>query len=223
MKKQITAFLLITFAFVSCWNLEKDTPPRVLPDGVYKEETVVTKYDTGYRLVKAFVDPVTGKFVAQHYVKDSIQPVAWANVPIKEVEVVPNGEQTMKYSYFTGYGWKQFVALILIAILFYLLYNLHIANDQKDLQRARLMLGKAALPIEVYTRGSALGIIRGCMVLLIVALAFGTLQPADVARNNAKTITVKQLEHYQSIDHELNYFWDSVFNKGALLYANNKK
>jgi hypothetical protein len=110
----------------------------------------------------------------------------------------------------------QLIGIILIIAFLYLLFAVHIANDENHLRKAKLMIGKFATSIEVYSRGSAVNIMRGFAVLLIIAVGFLTLHPGAIAQNNAKTITEKQLKHYQAIDPELNYFWDSVYKAGGI-------
>jgi uncharacterized protein YceK len=205
-KNMKNLILVVTIAtlFSSCWNWDKPTPPRELANGVYNEEREPV-YDS------VFVWNVAAK----QYVKEW-GIARYKVVPIKEMEVVPSGKQVMKFSYFAGYGWLQLIGLILIAAFVYTLIALHISNDEKLLRKAKLRIGKFATSIEVSTRGHAVAIIRGLGVLLIIALGFLTLHPGAIAQNNAKTITEKQLKHYQAIDPELNYFWDSVYKAGGI-------
>ncbi len=202
--KRIILLVTVVSLFASCWRMDKPTPPRELPAGVYQEERVPV-YDSVYVL-----DVAAKKYVKQWGI------ARYQVVPIKEMEVVPSGKQVMKYSYASGYGWLQFVGLIFIAGFLYVLVSVHIANDEKLLKKARLRLGKWVTGIEVSTRGHAVGIIRGLAVALMISLGFLTLHPGAIALNNAKTITEKQLKHYQSIDPELNYFWDSVYKAGGI-------
>jgi uncharacterized protein YceK len=202
--KNLILVVTIATLFSSCWKWDKPTPPRELPAGVYQEERVPV-YDSVYVL-----DVTAKQYVKQWGI------ARYKVVPIKEMEVVPTGKQVMKFSYFAGYGWLQLIGLILIAGMLYVLFALHIANDEKLLRKAQLRLGKLATGISISTRGQAVTIIRGVAVGLIFALAFLTLHPGAIAQNNAKTITEKQLKHYQAIDPELNYFWDSVYKAGGI-------
>jgi uncharacterized protein YceK len=202
--KNLILLIAVTTLFSSCWKWDKPTPPRELPAGVYQEERVPV-YDSVYVLDVAAKQYVKTWGIARYKV-----------VPIKEMEVVPTGKQVMKFSYFAGYGWLQLIGIVLIGAFLYLLFAVHIANDEKLLRQARLRIGKFATSIEVETRGHAVGIIRGLAVILIIALGFLTLHPGAIAQNNAKTITEKQLKHYQAIDPELNYFWDSVYKAGGI-------
>jgi hypothetical protein len=205
-KNMKNLILVVTIAtlFSSCWKWDKPTPPRELAAGVFQEERVPV-YDS------VSVWSVTQK----QYVKEW-GIARYKVVPIKEMEVVPTGKQVMKFSYFAGYGWLQLIGIILIIAFLYLLFAVHIANDENHLRKAKLMIGKFATSIEVYSRGSAVNIMRGFAVLLIIAVGFLTLHPGAIAQNNAKTITEKQLKHYQAIDPELNYFWDSVYKAGGI-------
>lgn len=202
--KRIILLVTVVTLFASCWKMDKPTPPRELAAGVYQEERVPV-YDS----------MMVWNVAQKQYVK-TWGIARYVVVPIKEFEVVPNGKQVMKFSYFAGYGWLQLVGLLFIAAFLYILISIHISNDEKMLRKARLRLGKMVTSIEISTRGHAVGIIRGLAVVLIIALAFLTLHPAAIALNNAKTITEKQLKHYQAIDPELNYFWDSVHKAGGI-------
>jgi hypothetical protein len=116
-------------------------------------------------------------------------------VPIKEFEVVPNGEQVMRYANKSGYGWRKAVGILLIILV-------------------GVGLWKFA---GLYTNGEAKFLTRTFAIILSIGLSFLTQRPANIAMNNAKAITEKQLIHYQAIDPELNYFWDSVYNKGGII------
>lgn len=119
-------------------------------------------------------------------------------VPIKEYEVIPNGKQTMKYANLQGYGKTKYVGWLIVAFVFGLIWW-------------------AAGELISVDKSAAKAIVRGVALILCVGVGLLTITPANVAQLNAKPITEKQLKHYQSIDPELNYFWDSVYNANAIL------
>lgn len=123
------------------------------------------------------------------WVKDSV-------VNIKEFEVIPNGKQTMKFASESGYNSQRGWAWVIIGVL--LVIGLFISG-------------------KMFEKGQALLITRAFLVVLAVAFALLTSRPANIAQNNAKIITEKQLNYYQSIDPELNYFWDSIFNEKRII------
>lgn len=192
MKRSIFFFCIILF-MSSCWKSEKATPPRELPSRVGFVERVPVKYDTGYREVKGHYE--NGKWIPKHFVKDSLMVSEWATVPIKEYEVVPNGKQVMKYANLTGYQNQALLGGLVIFVV------------------VIIIIASAGY----YTKGSATLLVYGLAILLGIAAALLTLNPANIATNNAKTLTEKQLKHYESVDKDLNYFWDSVYQKGGIV------
>jgi hypothetical protein len=192
MKRFIFLFSIVLF-LSSCWKNDKATPPRELPSRVGFVERVPVKWDTGYREVKGHYE--NGKWIPKHFVKDSVMVSEWATVPIKEFEVVPNGKQVMKYANLSGY---QNQALISGVIIFIVVIVIIVSAGY-------------------YTKGSATLLVYGLAILLGIAAALLTLNPANIASNNANTITEKQLKHYESVDQDLNYFWDSVYQKGGIV------
>lgn len=216
--------VMITLLFLasSCYKWDKPTPPRELAPAVFKDTLLPVKFGLGFREVPGHYDSLK-KWVPKQFVQDSFQALEWKRFPIKDFEVMPNGDQVMKMSYWSGYGVLQFIGLGLIAFLIVLIFKVHIANDHNTLNKAKLKFGKFATPIEVSSRGNAVAYTRIALIIMAVALGFLTLKPSTIARNNAKTITEYQLKHYQAIDSSLNYFWDSVFNKGAIIGGKTKK
>lgn len=185
MKKFVFLFCLMA-ALQSCWKIDKPTPPRLLPKGVFMEERVPV------------YDSVNVWSVEQkQYVK--VWGIARYNVvPIREYEVVPNGKQIMKYSNASGYGKTKYIGWsIVIAVI--------------------ALIWWASGQYFSLDKGTAKAVTRGVAIITAIGIALLTITPANIARNNAKPITEKQLRHYEAIDPELNYFWDSVFTKGALI------
>ena len=116
-------------------------------------------------------------------------------VPIREYEVVPTGKQVMKYASKSGYNTLAAFGIIIIL---------------------SVIIGGAFLSCyDVHGRG--MFVIRSAAMVIAVGVGLLTLMPANIARNNAKTITEKQLIYYQQQDPELGTFWDSVYYKDALL------
>lgn len=118
----------------------------------------------------------------------------YTNQPVKEYEVVLNGKQVMHYALQNGYD-KQMafgVVCIIAALVFFFWVGGY------------------------YTDGEAKLLVRSVALLVLVGIAFITLRPANIARNNAKTITEKQLQYYQAQDPQLGTFWDSIYNNNKL-------
>lgn len=120
-------------------------------------------------------------------IKDSI-------VPVEEYEVVMNGDQVMKYA--KADGWERTRNVFLIIIIVTLLY---------------FITTKLVLP-----SGQAKNYVRAIGLIIGISGGIIAAKPADIARDNAKVLSAKQLKHYQSIDPELNYFWDSIYNSGRM-------
>ena len=114
-------------------------------------------------------------------IKDSI-------IPLVEYEVVMSGEQVN---------------------------SINNSHDGEERRKAGITILIIATILIVATAGywsksTAVWIYRGIALVVGAALYFFFLQPSDIATLNHKTITEKQLKHYQKIDPELNYFWDSI-------------
>ena len=118
--------------------------------------------------------------------------------PIKEFEVVPNGTQIMKYSNKSGYGRTKYIGWLLILLV-------------------TGVVTWAATRFITFSNGEVKWITRGLLIIAGIGVGLLTVTPNVVSGNNAKTITERQLKHYQSIDPELNYFWDSVFQNKKLI------
>jgi len=173
--------ILSTFFLASCWSNDS-RPPRELAQGVYQEEVIQVP------------DSVMQWSVEQkQYVK--VLGFTTKIVPIKEFEVVPNGQQVKKFANESGQAGFNWIGLLII-------------------------LGVTAAAVfgaGYFSSGTAKGLVRAAAVLVAIAVGFFTLKPANIAQNNAKTITEKQLKYYQSIDPELNYFWDSINKNGGII------
>lgn len=173
--------ILSTFFLASCWSND-NRPPRELAQGVYQEEVIQVP------------DSVMQWSVEQkQYVK--VWGFTTKVVPIKEFEVVPNGEQVKKFAKESGQAGFNWIGLLII-------------------------LGVTAAAVfgaGYFTSGQAKSIVRVAAIAVAIAVGLFTLKPANIAKNNAKTITEKQLKHYQSIDPELNYFWDSINKNGGII------
>lgn len=180
--KQLTIILTALILLSSCWD-KKTTAPRELDQAVFAEERV------------PIYDSVSQWSVEQkQYIK--VWGIArYENVPLKEFEVIPNGEQVKKFANDQGQVGLNWIG-ILIAV--------------------GIAVG-GFFGAGYYSSGAAKGIIRAAAILVAIAVGFFTLKPANIAQNNAKTITEKQLKHYQAIDPELNYFWDSVYKAGGII------
>ena len=173
--------ILSTFFLASCWSNDS-RPPRELAQGVYQEEVIQVP------------DSVMQWSVEQkQYVK--VWGFTTKIVPIKEFEVVPNGQQVKKFANESGQAGFNWIGLLII-------------------------LGVTAAAVfgaGYFSSGTAKGLVRAAAVLVAISVGFFTLKPANIAQNNAKTITEKQLKYYQSIDPELNYFWDSINKAGGII------
>ncbi len=178
---KLLIIILSTFFLASCWNNDS-RPPRELASGVYQEEVIQVPDSVMQWSVEK-----------KQYVK--VWGFTTKVVPIKEFEVVPNGEQVKKFAKEGGQVGFNWIGLL-------------------------ILLGVTAAAIfgaGYYESGKAKAYVRVAAILVAIAVGFFTLKPANIAQNNAKTITEKQLKHYQSIDPELNYFWDSINKAGGII------
>lgn len=184
---KLFAILALTLFLSSCWKTDKPTEPRLLAQRSIPLTEIVPVYDSMYQwnVVKKQYIKVWGK------AKDSV-------VNVNEYEVVPNGEQVMKYSKATGYNTLKIIGWLIVIVI-------------------GGLIAWAAGRFITFEKGETKLITRLVMIGLAIGVGFLTIRPGNIAQNNAKTITEKKLKHYQSIDPELNYFWDSVYNSGAIL------
>lgn len=178
--------LLIIVLMASCWNKDTPTPPRELAQGVYQEEVIKVPDSVMQWSVKE-----------QKYIK--VMGFVDKVVPVKEFEVVPNGDQVAKFADLTGQIEYNFWGFACFSI--FLGLAIFAAPKAKDGWK---------------------GLTRVSFIVLAIGAGFFSIKPANIAQNNAKTITEKQLKHYQSIDPELNYFWDSIYNANKLIGASKK-
>ncbi len=121
-------------------------------------------------------------------------------VPIKEFEVMPPGAKVKQWAKESGQDGLNLIGIV-------------------------IALAVAAAGIfggGYFSSSTAKTIVRIAAVLVAIAIGLFTNKPANIAQNNAKTITERQLKHYQAIDPELSYFWDSVYNAGGIIGAKKK-
>jgi hypothetical protein len=178
--KAITLFLSLLL-FSSCWKHDAPTKARLLPSSGAVERVPV-------------YDSVNQWSVAQKQFVKVWGIARYSNQPVKEYEVVPNGQQVMKYAVKTGYNHQ--VAIGIIMIVAVIVAGIWFSGYHT--------VGF----VKLFTRGAAL--------LVAIAIGLLTLRPAKIARNNAKTITEKQLQYYEAQDPELGTFWDSIFVNNKL-------
>lgn len=169
---------------------------------------VATKWDTGYRKVPAHVDPATGKFIPQQYVKDSLQPSKFELVPREYVLVTPSKESVIKAANATGWGWQWKVgAFFLFAALVLL-----IAYAKPYINRKKLTLEGT------YTSGGqAVWMMRVAALTVIVGLLFITSNPINKSGNNQKRITKEQYDNIIKTDPNLIKFFDSIQKNGKFV------
>lgn len=200
--------LLVTMLLTACGWSEKNhqvsKPFSLSGDSML----VVSKYDTGYRKVPAHVDPMTGKFVPQQYIKDSVQPSQFKKVARQYVLVTPSTESVWKAANATGWGWQWKVGVFFLFIALVLL----IAYAKPYINRKKLTFEGT------YTSGGqAVWMMRVAALTVIVGLLFITTNPVNKSGNNEKRITKEQYDIMIKTDPNLIKFFDSIQKNGKFV------
>jgi len=202
--KVVTLIVLLTSCGWSEKSHQVSKPFSLSGDNVL----VPSKWDTGYRKVPAHVDPSTGKFVPQQYVKDSIQPSEFKLVPKEYVLVTPSKESVWKAANATGWGWQWKVGAFFLFIALVLL----IAYAKPYINRKKLTFEGT------YTSGGqAVWMMRVVALSLIIGLLFITSNPVNKSGNNEKRITKEQYDSIIKTDPNLIRFFDSIQANGKFV------
>lgn len=158
-------------------------------------ETVVTKWDTGYREVAGHYD-ASGKWIPKQFVKDSLRPAKQENVLIKYVDVSPSRESVFKAAKATGWSWQWPLGAVIIVLSISALFY---------------------FGPKMRTRGSNVMIVRGAGLGIILGMILIVVNPGNKSGNNSKSIRLDKYQEIIKTDPNLIQFFDSIQSNGKFV------